>query len=465
MKFLFLFILTLCSFLPIEAAEIDIDEVINAGLPVLLIETINHEEPSFTKADKPQGCWGVSIANVTKVPGRLQILTGGGILYDSGEYVEKESGMTIKVRGNQSTWNTEKYPYKIKLQKKADLLNRGDEKFNDKNWVLIKDEELNAMIGFKVNSLMNLHWTPSYMYVNVVMNDSYRGVYMLLESVERNTKCRLNVSKSGYIFELDPYWWNEDKYFLSSFYEPVNYTFKYPDSDDVTEEQYDYIQNVVKVAELSLNDGTYSDYIDLDSFSSWVLGHDILGNDDSAGANMFYTKYDDTDTSKIMMANMWDFDKIMRTEGKWDESHRSFYFAKLFKSDNKEFIKAFKNKWNSVKETVFIDIQNYLDEFETSETASAYNRSLEMDGIRYGKENRSVSESLEFARKWFIAREMFLKAEIPLIDDGGETTSIEAYKENHRKNIPMSKYTVTGQKVSAHYKGIVIGNGVKYKEK
>jgi hypothetical protein len=88
-----------------------------------------------------------------------------------------------------------------------------------------------------------------------------------------------------------------------------------------------------------------------------------------------------------------------------------------------------------------------------------------MDGIRYGKENRSVSESLEFARKWFIAREMFLKAEIPLIDDGGETTSIEAYKVNHRKNIPMSKYTVTGQKVSAHYKGIVIGNGVKYKEK
>ena len=65
--------------------------------------------------------------------------------------------MTIKIRGN-STPYFDKKPYKIKLQKKGDMLCRGDSKFNDKNWLLIKDgdESINAFIGFKTNELFKL---------------------------------------------------------------------------------------------------------------------------------------------------------------------------------------------------------------------------------------------------------------------------------------------------------------------
>lgn len=59
---------------------------------------------------------------------------------------------------------------------------------------------------------MSMQWTPAYEYVNVMINGKYQGLYMLLESVERDDDCRINVSKNGYIFEYDMYWWKEDYY-------------------------------------------------------------------------------------------------------------------------------------------------------------------------------------------------------------------------------------------------------------
>ena len=37
-----------------------------------------------------------------------------------------------------------------------------------------------------VNELCGLQWTPQYMFVNLLMNDDFRGLYTLIESVDRN---------------------------------------------------------------------------------------------------------------------------------------------------------------------------------------------------------------------------------------------------------------------------------------
>ena len=99
---------------------VDLQEVYDAGLPVLSITTVDGEEPTFDVWYAPEGCIGLSIKNATKVPARMTISHNGNVLYDSGEYVEDKSGLTIKVRGNTSAIQ-HKTPYKIKLQKKADL--------------------------------------------------------------------------------------------------------------------------------------------------------------------------------------------------------------------------------------------------------------------------------------------------------------------------------------------------------
>lgn len=397
---------------------VDVNDVIAAGLPVLYVETVDLEEPTYEVATAPDNMAGVGIRNATKVPGRVYIEDGGNIVYDSGNYVEKKSGMTIKVRGNTTASGSvhSKKPYKIKLQKKADLLNRGDSKYEDKNWILIKDEALRSKIGFKVNELMGLQWTPSYMYVNVIFNGEYRGLYMLLESVERNTDCRLNVKKTGYIIELDPYWWNEDRYFTSSFNAKMQYTYKYPDTDDLTDEQNTYIQGYVNAAETSLQDGSYSDYIDVDSFASWMLGHDILGNTDGLGSNWYFTKYDNTTSSKLMMGPLWDFDAIMRSTT-WDYAHMNYWFGALFANTNKSFVTLYKEKWSALKSTLFSELESYLESFSQSAVGTAFDNSLVLDNARWNKENSSVSQRVEDAIAWFEARYAWLDNHIPALND------------------------------------------------
>ena len=112
------------------------------------------------------------------------------------------------------------------------MLCRGNNLFRDKNWLLLRADNLNTVIGFKVSEILNMQWTPGYQFVNVIFNDDYRGLYLLTEAVERNTDCRIDVDKStGFIAEFDAYWWNEDFYIPSGLYSPeLSYTFKYPDA-------------------------------------------------------------------------------------------------------------------------------------------------------------------------------------------------------------------------------------------
>lgn len=87
------------------------------GYTTVYVNTVNGEEPTYERVDHPDGYFGSSITNVTKVNGRMFMMEGNDTLYDSGD-----EGMTIRVRGNTSAVLFLKKPYKIKLNKKADLL-------------------------------------------------------------------------------------------------------------------------------------------------------------------------------------------------------------------------------------------------------------------------------------------------------------------------------------------------------
>ena len=151
--------------------------VVCTGLPVVQIDTVDSEEPTADQVSPPAGCYGAGLKNATKVPARMRLHNAGTIVYDSGEYVKKESGLTIKLRGNTSAYGAKK-PYKLKLQKKADLLstlnNRSDSKYQDKDWILLKDgTSLNTFVGMSVADIAGTSWTPEFAYVNVVINGEF----------------------------------------------------------------------------------------------------------------------------------------------------------------------------------------------------------------------------------------------------------------------------------------------------
>lgn len=112
------------------------------------------------------------------------------------------------MRGNTSAYY-ENPPYKVKLQAKSDLLQRGSSVFNNKHWALLNQlttRDFKSIIGPEVSRLCGLGWKPASRYVNLVLNGRYRGLYLLSETVKEGPS-RCNISASGYIMECDPYWW------------------------------------------------------------------------------------------------------------------------------------------------------------------------------------------------------------------------------------------------------------------
>ena len=390
--------------------------LLDAGLPLVIIETVGGETPTCEYVSHPPGCMGGGTRNATKVPGRVSILDGNDILYDSGDYVEGESGMTIRIRGNTSAYGTKK-PFKIKLQKKADLLFRDDpdeKKFRDKDWLLLRYDGLKMLAGCRVNELVGMQWTPQFSFVNVCFNGQYHGLYMLSEAVERNPDCRLNVSQSGYVIEYDAYWWNEDVHLENKWTYGMAYTFKYPDDEAITPEQLTYIQRFIDKVETSVSNGDYSRYIDVVSFAKWLLGHDILGSVDGAGSNYFLTKYDETEGSKLKMANMWDFDGVFQRPDTWSTAHgwNGNYFPTLMNSANPEFRQAYVSLWDGYSKTLCKNASAFMKSFAGSETGKAVDASIVLDNKRWHSGLKSVEESTATAREWFDSRAGWLNSAI-----------------------------------------------------
>ena len=460
---LFCFLLLFCSSLNAQT-DFSFETISQIGLPVISITTLNGEEPTCEYVTHPEGSMGESITNATKVPCRIIIIKNKNILFDSGDYEKNVSGATIKINGNTSAYHDNK-PYKIKLEVKEDLLLRGNKKYKDKEWRLLKDARtLNTIIGLKMNELIGMSWTPSYMPCNVFVNNDYQGCYLLIESVKRNSDCRLDVEKNtGFIIERDPYWWNENIFFSTEYFNQSNeyrWTWKYPDEDDVTEKQTQYVQLSINEAEKSIENGNYEQYIDVNSFASWLLAQDILGTWDSGGSNLYIMRYDNN--SLLQMANMWDFDTIFKVDkdsfSRYHTGTNDFYFPSLFNNNNTSFLHAYINKWNEIKDIIPQQIIDFIKAFADSEEGKALQLSREYYTKRWDKELTTVNEDVEEVIDWFNEHLPWLDTTINKMSEPSGISTTYLNQNIHSSPI----YDMHGKQINTSQKGIYIINKKKY---
>lgn len=438
--------------------SVPLDTLMSTGLPLVVVTTVDGEEPTFDLAYPPEGSAGKGITNVTKVPGRVMVILRGDTLFDSGEYASGSAGMTIRVRGNSSAWSV-KHPFKIKLQRKGDMLRRGDERYADKDWVLIYEDpySLSNAVARQVCGMLCMDYVPSGEYVNLLFNGDYRGLYFLSESVSRNPSCRIDVDKdTGYIIELDPYWWNEDVWFETTLTRGSpfrRYTFKHPDSEDVTEEQVEYISGVMSDVEESIMDGTYSGLIDVESFVEWILAHDILGTWDSMGSNTFLTKHDDTRVSKVKLGPPWDFDTVMMMDGDWSRMHDTMLFPWFWgEGPEGQFTRMYYMRLEDVRGWLFDAMAHWAREFLETEAAKGIDRSRRYDSARWGIGYRTVGENVERICDWFWTRKEW----------AGFTVSVPTLRQDSVPR-PSAVYDLQGHRIkgTSHH-GVYIRDGRKY---
>lgn len=435
--------------------DIPIDSLIATGLPLVSITTVDEEEPTCDYVSAPEGSLGMSITNATKVPGRVMVILRGDTVFDSGEYEKDVSGMTIKIRGNSSAYS-EKQPFKIKLQQKGDMLRRSNPRYEDKNWVLIYEASytLNNLLARLVCKMTRMEWVPEGEYVNVIFNGHFRGLYFLSESVDRNPKCRIDVDKqTGYIIELDPYWWNEDVSFETQLTQGspyTRYTFKYPDEDNVTEEQIAYISEEMTATERSIMDSTYADHIDVESFVTWILTHEILGTWDAQGSNTFLSKYDNTTESKMKLGPPWDFDTILQTEGEWSNMHDSMLLPWFWGDASGQFTKRFYERLEEARVWLFDAVVRWADSFLKTDVAAGIDKSRKWDSPRWDIPFVTVASNVMTISNWFEARKQW----------AGQIVGINELQANPSHG--ARAFDLSGRRITTSPKGIYISEGRKY---
>lgn len=404
-----------------EKTQKVIDDCRATGLPLIIIETEDGVDPSYSYIYPPDGCWGVGITNLSKPHGRLVYTVDGDTLYDSGTYEHERSGMTIRARGNTSAGVGVRPSYKVKLTKKFDLLFRDDPDYKNKHWVLLNISQayhVKYFAGAALGRWLRFPYVPSGKYVNVVINGTYAGPYILSENVKRDKK-RVDVDKSGYILENDAYWWNTtDSTFKGHVLNyAMAYSFKYPESDELTPETYKYIAKYVNDFEDCLTSyGDVSQWVDLNSFARWVLGHDILGTYDAGGSNMFLTKNDTLD-SPLCMGPLWDIDSAFRTTDEYATIHWSpyaFYYNYFFL--HKNFVETYLNMWQQRRDGLKDYVVSQVDSL-LADQGDALELSYKLFYKYYRISRYRVDDNYKEFTQWMDRRMVFLDSALVVMQN------------------------------------------------
>lgn len=299
-----------------------------SGLPVLFIETPGRQA----------------------VPSKHEDWLAGTelVLYNTDWTVDYEGTTGMRGRGN-STWAYPKKPYAFKLDSKAEILGMP----KHKRWVLLANwmdrTLMRNRISFAVAMKTGLAWTPRGEFVEVILNGEHIGNYYLCEHIKVD-KNRVNIDEleddvtdSGYIFELDTYF-DEVNKFRSQYF---NLPYMFKDPDEVNSAQFSFMQDYVNNMEASLNSSSrfaareYTEYLDVDSFIDWWLVHEITGNQEP---NHPKSSYMHRNTGgKLTMGPVWDFDWETFKPRNYYILKESLYFGRLF--EDAQFRQRVKERW------------------------------------------------------------------------------------------------------------------------
>ena len=243
----------------------------------------------------------------------------------------------IEIRGESSQMFPMK-SYSLELRKASgssqDLPMLGMPKESD--WVLYAPyTDKTLMRNFLAYTMSRElgHWAANCRFVEVVINGDYKGIYVFMERIKRNTN-RVNIPKmaktdisgdavtGGYIFALDK---EPDGWF--SAFKPNNsvnnntrqFTYTYPKVADIVQEQKDYIKSYVDSFEAALRGPQYQDpvngvrkFADIPSFIDYFIVNEVSRNVDGYRLSTYFYKNRNSINRKIIAGPVWDYDLAFR---------------------------------------------------------------------------------------------------------------------------------------------------------
>ena len=205
--------------------------------------------------------YGAEIVDEPRIPAYMGIIDNiSGLNHIDDPFNGYDGHITIEKRGNSSQWQ-DKAPYRFETvdntgeNNNVQLLGMPAE--ND--WVLYAPWQDKTMIRnvltYELSNQIGRYASRSR-YVELYLNNEYRGVYVLMEKIKRDGD-RIDISKlepdeitdddltGGYILKFDWYYTGDNIGGFESTYDGILYNYHYPKPSDIVPEQENYIQNYI----------------------------------------------------------------------------------------------------------------------------------------------------------------------------------------------------------------------------
>ncbi|MEY2648170.1 MAG: hypothetical protein RL282_883 [Bacteroidota bacterium] len=301
-------------------------------------------------------------------------------------------------------------------------------------------------------------WAPRCRFVELVVDNDYKGIYLLVEKIKRNT-ARVNISKllptdnsgdeltGGYIFSLD----KQPNGWFSAYPSPgaLNYntrqfSYVYPKIADITSAQKTYIKSAVDEFERVLAGADFQDpgkgtrkYADLNSFIDYFIVNEVSRNVDGYRLSTYLHKGKNSIDGRIKAGPVWDYDLAFRNANYCNGSDIygwaykfnyvcpgdgagliPFWWERLMQDT--AFVGSLRCRWKSLRKTTLSDshVQQIIDSVAnlTLEARERHFKRWDIMG-KYVWPNPNpipfnYTEEISVIKNWLVQRTLWIDASL-----------------------------------------------------
>lgn len=350
---------------------------------------------SFTSSDLPIviiDSQNQSIQDEPKTPGTISIIYNGANQRNhiTDTPTEYTGNCGIEIRGESSQI----------FAKKSFLVEMWDTNGNDidTSFLNFPSEEDFILYGpYSDKTLMNNvltmdignkmgHYASRTRYVELVINEDYRGVYVLMEKIKRD-KNRVDISKlkptdiqgdeltGGYIFRIDKgdhEGWTSN-YNMYNSGSKLRFQFYYPDPVEMATEQKVYIaqymnrfEDAIVSSDFHNSEGHhYTHYIHLRSFVDQFIMSELSKDVDAYRLSSYFHKDKDSKDGRISAGPFWDYNLAFGNADYCTTANPTgfiyfecpgsspFWWARFLVDDT--FTSALKCRWTDLRSSILSD--------------------------------------------------------------------------------------------------------------
>lgn len=323
----------------------------------------------FTFPDNPDLKWVTS--KVDYIPAILNI--------DGNGMVEDMENLTLSVRGRgNSTWGMNKKPMRMKFDSKTSIC--GFTKA--KNYVLLANyidpSHMRNALALWFARRLGLTFTNHTLPVNVYVNDSYRGMYLMTEKIGIN-KASVDIDETtGMLFELGKEF--DEKYKFKSAGYDLPVMVKDPDFDELYEDDPEGMTPEERLAiwredfenaESLASEGRGDEAFDLQSAVDYFLVMNFAANDEIGfPKSVFLYKENLSPESLYHFGPVWDVDVAFNfytsesSDSMRSPEHNLWAFGLLWDLyDMPQFQELYLQRLKELREEIYPEMMQWIREY------------------------------------------------------------------------------------------------------